>query len=342
MQIFREAKKEFIKEYYYKLEEFNQFDKKAGQDLKNMQQALFTPNDEPLEKIRKQKVHAFKFLWDVAYDIEALPGDIMHSDRRVMLIRYQLENPEEAQLKFTPEGTKFLNDIENFKKYFKKYYDPKDMTKKLDYELIKDKHDRTKKVYFKEKYQKCNQLKELVKTVLFPAVSYEDEARDDPIHNEMRGRLGANILMSIMNTKSVTKDLVIGLVCSLIGTVGLAALIDIGLLHLLLFLTGLFPPLAVLNIPLAIIIPSLTPRVAETFYSFIVKRMLGTARGKPLWPKTKKELISNLKEALLAGSIAAVGSVPFNALIALAKVATGGWAWLPLKAVANFVRFNFF
>lgn len=314
----------------------NEIDKKTGQGLKNMQNALFMQNDKPLKKIHEQKVEAFKFLWKVAYDIEALPGDIVHKDRRVMLIRYQLENPEEAQLKFTPEGNKFLHDSENFEKYFKKYFivDQSNGRKvRIDYELKKDKYGEMRKVFFKEKYEKCHQLKEIVKNVLYPKVSFEEEERHDPIHNEMRGRLGASILMSIMNTKSVTTDLLIALVISATCTVGLAALIDIGILHALLAITGAFPALAFLTIPLMIIIPSLTPLVAETFDSFIVKRMLGTSRGLPFWPKTKKELIRNLKEALVAGCIAAAGSVPFNALVVL----TAGWAWIPLKAVANFV-----
>jgi hypothetical protein len=60
-------------------------------------------------------------------------------------------------------------------------------------------------------------------------------------------------------------------------------------------------------------------------------------RGKPLFPRSLKVWISNLKEAMVAGGISAIGSSPFIVLTVL----TGGWAYLPAKAAANFVGIFF-
>uniref|UniRef100_A0A183BTR4 GST_C_6 domain-containing protein n=1 Tax=Globodera pallida TaxID=36090 RepID=A0A183BTR4_GLOPA len=84
-------------------------------------------------------------------------------------------------------------------------------------------------------------------------------------------------------------------------------------------------------IAVMIILDSITPLIAETFDSFVIKRMLGAMQGKSLLPRTFKQFMADLKDSSISGCIAAFGSIPNNIVFSLLP----GFKWMPVQAITN-------
>nr|CAD2185028.1 unnamed protein product [Meloidogyne enterolobii] len=156
----------------------------------------------------------------------------------------------------------------------------------------------------------------IFKHSILQVLRYNDES--DTIHQEFRGRIGAQILGSVYNAKELTKDLWNGLLLSLGGAGLIAAILDIGVwpaIILLISLTGCIPCAHAVGV----ILYSLTPLAAETFDSLVIKRLLISFDGGSFWPSSKAVFDENLSGAVAAGKIAAGGSI-FNNLLAMEEI----------------------
>uniref|UniRef100_A0A915MAH6 Uncharacterized protein n=1 Tax=Meloidogyne javanica TaxID=6303 RepID=A0A915MAH6_MELJA len=74
-----------------------------------------------------------------------------------------------------------------------------------------------------QKIEKCYQLKEPIKRV----ISREVKEEDVEMYKEFRGRLGAQILLSVYNAKQLTKDIAYGMALSLVGAGFIGTLLDV-------------------------------------------------------------------------------------------------------------------
>ncbi|CAK5081532.1 unnamed protein product [Meloidogyne enterolobii] len=139
------------------------------------------------------------------------------------------------------------------------------------------------------------------------------EGIDDPIHQEFRGRIGAQIIGSVYNAKQLTMDILNGLLWSLGGAGTIALILDLGLWPLCIFLISLSGCPLCAHI-IGIFLYSLTPLAAETFDSLVIKRLLISLDGGKFFPSTLDKFLDDLKGAFKAGTIASGGSLMNNAL----------------------------
>nr|CAD2190184.1 unnamed protein product [Meloidogyne enterolobii] len=165
-----------------------------------------------------------------------------------------------------------------------------------------------------EDIKNCNELKDPLLKVL----QYEGGI-DDPIHQEFRGRIGAQIIGSVYNAKQLTMDILKGLLWSLGGAGVIALILDLGLWPLCIFLISLSGCHLCAPI-IGIFLYSLTPLAAETFDSLVIKRLLITFDGGKFFPSTLDKFLDDLKGAFKAGTIASGGSLMNNTL-AMEKIA---------------------
>uniref|UniRef100_A0A914MQ97 Uncharacterized protein n=1 Tax=Meloidogyne incognita TaxID=6306 RepID=A0A914MQ97_MELIC len=165
-----------------------------------------------------------------------------------------------------------------------------------------------------EDIKNCNKLKDPLLKVL----QYEGGI-DDPIHQEFRGRIGAQIIGSVYNAKQLTMDILKGLLWSLGGAGVIALILDLGLWPLCIFLISLSGCHLCAPI-IGIFLYSLTPLAAETFDSLVIKRLLITFDGGKFFPSTLDKFLDDLKGAFKAGTIASGGSLMNNTL-AMEKIA---------------------
>ncbi|KAL3091556.1 hypothetical protein niasHS_005111 [Heterodera schachtii] len=163
----------------------------------------------------------------------------------------------------------------------------------------------------------CQALAKLVEQTLY----IDDNGVVDPQGVELRGRLGAQIVNYVINKKD-TVGLLKQLMWSVIGTSAIALFFDLFLWPTII--TWLAPFLHVWVIPLSIALYSITPLFAETFDSLVIKRVLAMSRGAPAIPKMAV-LWQNLKSAMAAGTFAAFGSIPNNALEEIDTLLTGAF-----------------
>nr|CAD2179444.1 unnamed protein product [Meloidogyne enterolobii] len=157
-----------------------------------------------------------------------------------------------------------------------------------------------------QKVEKCYQLKEPIKRV----ISRKVEEEDVEMYKEFRGRLGAQILLSVYNAKQLTKDIAYGMVLSLVGAGFIGTLLDVFIWPAMI--TAMAHVCPFLVIPFTVFLYSLTPLFAETFDSFVIKRFLNTLQGGKFFPSTMKEFLNDLNSSWKAGNIASVGSVMNN------------------------------
>ncbi|KAL3106063.1 hypothetical protein niasHT_027162 [Heterodera trifolii] len=160
--------------------------------------------------------------------------------------------------------------------------------------------------------QSCANVKPLIELALYGMEDRQNASLD------LRGRLGAQIISSVLNTKQFEGNMVFALVMSLVGSGGIAAALDLGLWHLVVhhvaMALGHFHPVTII---VMVLLDSLTPLFAETFDSFVIKRTLGALEGKSLLPRTFKQFKADLKESVISGGIAALGAIPNNIVMAL-------------------------
>ncbi|KAL3084720.1 hypothetical protein niasHT_031605 [Heterodera trifolii] len=160
--------------------------------------------------------------------------------------------------------------------------------------------------------QSCADVKPFIELALYGMEDRQKASLD------LRGRLGAQIISSVLNTKQFGDNMLFALVMSLVGSGGIAAALDLGLWHLVVhhvaMALGHSHPVTIIAM---VLLDSLTPLFAETFDSFVIKRLLGAMEGRSLLPRTFKQFKEDLKESVLAGGIAAIGAIPINAVMSL-------------------------
>nr|CAD2192035.1 unnamed protein product [Meloidogyne enterolobii] len=156
----------------------------------------------------------------------------------------------------------------------------------------------------------------IFKHSILQVLRYNDES--DTIHQEFRGRMGAQILGSVYNAKELIKDFWNALLISLTGSGLISAVLDIGVwpsIILLISLTGCIPCAHAVGV----ILYMMTPRASETFDSLVIKRLLVSFDGGSFWPSSKAIFDENMSVAIAAGKIAAGGSI-FNNLLAMEEI----------------------
>ncbi|CAK5081213.1 unnamed protein product [Meloidogyne enterolobii] len=187
--------------------------------------------------------------------------------------------------------------------------------------------------------ENCKMLKDSILQML----RYNDE--NDHIHQEFRGRMGAQILGSVYNAKELIKDIWNGLLLSLGGAGLIAAVLDIAVWPGVIALISLSGCNLCAHF-VGVILYSLTPLVAETFDSLVIKRLLISFDGGSFWPSSKAVFDENLRDAAAAGKIAAGGSIPNNILgmeeISKSFPENGNWSSILPAFPANLVCEKFF
>ncbi|RLM26832.1 hypothetical protein BIY29_04245 [Brenneria alni] len=153
----------------------------------------------------------------------------------------------------------------------------------------------------------------------------------DPVTLDLRGRLGAQALQSVISQKSFSKELGWAMAASMVGSGGLAYALDViawgAVTHSLSSRLGEDHPATKFA---DVVLSSLTPLFAETMDSLVIKRLMGAFKHEPLLPESFGELVDDLKDSAISGSIAAIGSVPNNIASLSQK-----WAIMPASMVAN-------
>ncbi|MCY0387417.1 hypothetical protein OVY01_09240 [Robbsia sp. Bb-Pol-6] len=153
----------------------------------------------------------------------------------------------------------------------------------------------------------------------------------DPVTLEFRGRLGAQAIHSVISQKRMSKELGIAVAASLAGSGAIAYAMDVWAWgSVVKVLAERFGPESSQAKCAEVILDSLTPLLAETLDSLVIKRLLGVFKNEPLLPESVEEFTDDLKGAALSGAIAAVGSVANNGVGSLK-----GWGWMPLNILTN-------
>uniref|UniRef100_A0A914I6A9 Uncharacterized protein n=1 Tax=Globodera rostochiensis TaxID=31243 RepID=A0A914I6A9_GLORO len=174
--------------------------------------------------------------------------------------------------------------------------------------------------------ESCAKIKPLIELALYGSQDRQSTTVD------LRGRLGAQIINSVLNTKVFGDDMWLALLMSLAGSGSIAAVLDLGLWHVIVhhvaMAIGYHHPVTII---LMVILDSITPLLAETFDSFVIKRTLGMMQGKSFLPRTGKQFWADMKDASISGGIAALGSIPNNIVMSLCP----GWKYIGLQAFTN-------
>lgn len=134
---------------------------------------------------------------------------------------------------------------------------------------------------------------------------------DDPERSrrvtKFRHDFGAMSLLSLAANKDFNKELTYGVGASLIGTGMIGAAFDYGIWGSVKKAIG--PKPAARGGPY---LDSVTPLVAETFDSMVIKRLAAVMEGGRFLPPDLATALGDLKGAAYSGSIAALGSIPNN------------------------------
>ena len=150
---------------------------------------------------------------------------------------------------------------------------------------------------------------------------------------ELRGRLGAHALQRVFNNKNFDWKLGAAMLLSVAGSGGIAYALDIQATARMIDQLGQqWGHDDVRTRFVAAFAESLVPTPAEIFDSSIVKRIIEKLRGNQLIPESWQEFKDDFKEALVAGLISAIGSLPSNLLQVSKHVAT-----IPFNILTNSV-----
>jgi hypothetical protein len=165
-------------------------------------------------------------------------------------------------------------------------------------------------------------LKELVEDCLNEA---------DSATLELRGRLGAQSINSVINRKVFTKEIGIAMFASLAVSGGLTYALDaVAWKSLVAAAASAYGETHPVTQFVDALTNSVTPLIAETVDSLIVKRLLGTFQGERLLPESVDEFLGDLKDSAVSGGIAAVGSIANNAAALNSSI-----GMLPVQALTN-------
>lgn len=149
----------------------------------------------------------------------------------------------------------------------------------------------------------------------------------DPTTLELRGRLGAQAIMSVMGTKKFTKEIGKTFFGSVAVAGGISYLMDVlawgAVERAMIAKYGEDHPATMV---VKVITHSLTPVIAECVDTALIKRYIKSLKGEPFIPKTKEDAMDTAIDALKGGGIAGLGSIPNN-MIDL----TDSWWAYPIK-----------
>jgi hypothetical protein len=144
---------------------------------------------------------------------------------------------------------------------------------------------------------------------------------------ELRGRLGAQAIMSVMGTKKFTKEIAQTFIGSVAVAGGISYLMDVlawgAVERAMIANYGEDHPATMV---VKVITHSLTPVLAECVDTALIKRYIKSRKGEPFIPKTKEDAKDTATDALKGGGIAGLGSIPNNAL----DLTDSWWAY-PIK-----------
>lgn len=153
----------------------------------------------------------------------------------------------------------------------------------------------------------------------------------DPVTLELRGRMGAQAIQAVLSHKQFTPALGWSMLASMVASGGVAFALDVvawgAVTKAIASAYGEDHPATQFA---EVMLASLTPLFAEGMDSFVIKRLLGTFQHEPLLPESMEEFMDDLKASFVSGTIAAVGSIPNNAV-----ELTQSWAMQPVSLVAN-------
>ena len=130
---------------------------------------------------------------------------------------------------------------------------------------------------------------------------------------ELRARLGAHAVNTVLNHKGFDWKLAIAMLISVSGSGAIAYALDMQATEK--FLRSLAKKWGRENVRtrfVAAFAESLVPSPAEFFDSLVVKRIIEKMRGNAMFPSSLADLKDDLKEASIAGLISAAGSLPVN------------------------------
>ncbi|MBN3829737.1 hypothetical protein G3O00_40085 [Burkholderia sp. Ac-20384] len=148
---------------------------------------------------------------------------------------------------------------------------------------------------------------------------------------ELRGRLGAQSINSVINQKAFTKEIGVAMFASLAVSGGLTYALDgVAWKALVAATASAYGKEHAVTRIVRVIADSVTPLIAETVDSLIVKRLLGTFQGERLLPESVDEFLDDLKDSVVSGGIAAVGSIANNAAALDRSI-----GMLPVQALTN-------
>nr|CAD2186258.1 unnamed protein product [Meloidogyne enterolobii] len=149
------------------------------------------------------------------------------------------------------------------------------------------------------------------------------------MHKEFRGRLGAQILLSVYNAKEVTKEIANSMLINLAGSGLISTILDVFVWPPLLAIVAISCP--VLYIPLSVILYSvITNLFVNIANSLFLQRFLIMIEGGNFTPTTLEGFLNNLKDAWNVKNIAVGGSL-LNNLIQMDT----NWDMLGIDILSN-------
>jgi hypothetical protein len=247
---------------------------KAGEKFHEEKEAV---DEKAYARVRDREVDAFEFLQKARFELNVVPGHRRYKEhwmeRAMKYLDLEMDKkPAAAEIGPQP------GPMHKARHYNPELEFTKEEQKKFNSEqryLVADRRPEAK-----DQYGNCAQLGELLTALLYPTkpptkvVAHRETSV--AIADEMRGRLGANIMLSVMNAKRFTNGLLAGLFLSMGTTTIIAVVVDVIILAKLVALTtvtggGAGP----LTIPMMIIVPMFVGLVSETIDSVLVKRVLG-------------------------------------------------------------------
>ncbi|CAK5090497.1 unnamed protein product [Meloidogyne enterolobii] len=152
------------------------------------------------------------------------------------------------------------------------------------------------------------------------------------MHKEFRGRLGAQILLSVYNAKEVTKEIANSMLINLAGSGLISIILDVFVWPPLLAIVAIScPPLYIpLSVILYSVITNLFVNIADSLF---LQRFLIMIEGGNFTPTTLEGFLNNLRDSWKVEKIAIGGALLDN----LIQMDTN-WDMLGLDILSNEVK----
>lgn len=159
-------------------------------------------------------------------------------------------------------------------------------------------------------------LGDRMQAALTPAAQGADSPERAARLDKFRNDFGAMSLLSLANHKEFNSGHLYGLGASIGGTGTLGATFDYGVWSRVK--AGMSEETRKVAGPL---VDALTPLLADTFDSMVVKRLAEVLKGKNFFPDNLGDTVSDLKGAAFSGLVTAIGSIANNYVRELAVAA---------------------